>query len=381
MAAASIIVDMHEGTSRDARERKRILLLAESPYMGGITSHILSIVRAFGDSDRFEFVVATLEGRRGDRTLIEVADKSGIAVHVMPMSWAFDFGVMGRFRKFLAEREIDLVHTHNYRSTLVCALAGGPVPVVNTSHGMKVESSLRMRFWQWADLRAMRRHGMTVACSDFVRDWLVRQGLDEKKVCTVYNCYAPPDNAGPAPSRESLGFGEDSLVVAYIGRLVEGKGLEHLVEALKDVPGSAGLFVGDGPLRAALESKAKEHGINAQFTGAVAEPSPFYQLADLVVLPSKMEALPITLIEAAAHGKPCIASKSGGIPEVVADGENGILFDYADVDALRIVLMQLYESPLREKMGNRASEIWRDKFSPDRMANELAEVYDQALGG
>lgn len=137
--------------------------------------------------------------------------------------------------------------------------------------------------------------------------------------------------------------------------------------------------MGDGPLRPALESQAAALGAPVRFVGAVREPGPYYQLADAVVLPSRMEALPMALIEAAAYGKPAIATRAGGIPEVALDGESGILIDYGDIQALRQAIEALRNPDVRTRLGNGARARWNACFTLERMADGLAQAYRDAL--
>lgn len=360
-------------------ETKRVLILADAPYVGGITSHILSLCDAFAGRDDFDIVLATLPGRRDDATLLEGARDRGFACRVIPMACAWDVRVLRHIHRLVREEGIALVHTHNYRATLLCAAAVRGVPVVNTCHGPVVEPSARLRAWQRAELYAMRRHRLTIACAEHVRAWLIDQGLDEARLRTAYNGCAPREARGFSVSRQTLGIAPGCLVALYVGRLVEGKGLEHLIKALAGLHGATALIAGDGPLRPRLDALARQQGADVRFVGKTSDPAPYYRLADAVVLPSRMEALPMTLIEAAAYGRPAIATRAGGIPEVVAEGETGILVDYGNAAQLREALERCREAALREAMGHCARERWRKTFSLERMAEGLAALYREAL--
>ncbi|MBI5093404.1 MAG: glycosyltransferase [Candidatus Hydrogenedentes bacterium] len=362
-------------------EKKRILLLAESPYFGGITSHLLSILDAFRDSGRFEFVVATFPARRDDTTLIDAARERGVAVHVLAMASAWDWRVLRSLRRFAAEQRIDLIHTHNYRATLLCALAAPGPRVINTFHGMMVDPSSRLWFWQWAELIAMRRHRLTVACSEFLRDQLASQGLKPDHVRVVYNAYSPPDALTGSITRESLSIPNDRLIALFVGRLVSGKGVDTLIDATARQSGWTLVVAGDGPLRADLERQARDAKADVRFVGFTANVAGLYALADVVALPSRMEALPMTLIEAAAFGKPVVATRVGGIPEIVQDDVTGILVDYGDSAALGRALERLGAVEERDRMGAAAKAVWHERFSGERLREALGRVYDEALEG
>jgi len=287
--------------------------------------------------------------------------------------------VLPQLRRYVAENGIRLVHTHNYRATLLARLARLPVPAINTCHGTAAERSLRVKAWQWAELMAARRNRLTIACSDYVRRWLETRGLDGGRIRTIRNGYAPAADVKRV-TRAEAGVGGSDLLAFYAGRLCDGKGVEYLVEAVSGMAGVTVLVAGDGPLRADLERRAQAMGARVRFLGQIADPGPFYLLADVVVLPSRLEALPMALIEAAAFGRPSIATRVGGVPEVVEHGESGLLADYGDVKGLRGALEQMKDAQMREGMGRRARQIWEERFTPERFARDLAEAYSEAVG-
>jgi len=360
------------------KERPRVLLLADSPYFGGITTHLMSIARAMAGSP-FEVCMATLPGRRDDIALIDACRRENIVLHEFQMAHALDVAILPQLRRYVVENGIRLVHTHNYRATLLARLARLPVPAINTCHGAAAERSLRVKAWQWAELTAARRNRLTIACSDHVRRWLETRGLDGSRVRVIRNGYAPPAEVKQV-TRAEAGVRESDLLVFYAGRLCDGKGVEYLVEAVSGMAGVTMLVAGDGPLRAGLERQAHTAGARVRFLGQIADPGPFYGLADVVVLASRMEALPMVLIEAAAFGRPSIATRVGGVPEVVEHGESGLLVDYGDVKGLRGALEQMRDAATREAMGLRARQIWEERFTPERFAHDLAEAYSDAVG-
>ena len=360
------------------KEKLRVLLLADSPYFGGITTHLMSIARSMAGSP-FEICMATLPGRRDDIALIDACRRETIPVREFQMAYAFDVAILPQLRRYVAENGIGLVHTHNYRATLLARLARLPVPTVNTCHGAAAERSLRLKAWQWAELRAARHNRLTIACSDYVRRWLETRGLDGGRIRTIRNGYAPPGDVKEV-TRAQLGIRESDLLAFYAGRLCDGKGVEHLVEAVSGMAGVTVLAAGDGPLRGDLERQAQAMGAPVRFLGRMADPAPFYRVADVVVLPSRMEALPMALIEAAAFGRPSIATGVGGVPEVVERAGSGALVDYGDVKGLRGALEQMKDAQMRDAMGRRARQIWEERFTRERFARDLAEAYSEAAG-
>lgn len=358
----------------------KVLVLAESPYLGGITSHILSMYHALGHRPEVDVVFATLPGRRDDSALQSAFEQLDVPLHEFQMSSRFDLGVLRRLRDFVTASEIDLVHTHNYRSTLVAALARLPVPTITTAHGLIAETSWKLGTWKWLELQAMKRHGFTIACSHYVRDWLLTYDLEFDRLRVVHNAYQPVSiREDRQLTRESLGMDADTIVVSYIGRLVPEKQVDVLLTAMAELPGYTALIVGDGPERERLPALASNLGVSAVFAGAVSEPSAYYHLSDVVALPSKEEALPMTLIEAAAYARPAVASDVGGVPEVVDAGRTGILVEPGNAEQLRNALERLGDTEVRAEMGQAAWERWSELFSPQRLGDDLVRIYQEVV--
>ncbi|TLM89870.1 MAG: glycosyltransferase family 4 protein [Actinobacteria bacterium] len=169
----------------------------------------------------------------------------------------------------------------------------------------------------------------------------------------------------------------------YAGRLVPVKRVDRLIgiwPAVRRAFPSAHLAIaGEGPLEGELKSKAGE---GVQFLGGLADVRPLMQSADLLVLPSDAEGLPVSLVEAMACGLPCLATRVGGVPEAVADGETGLLIPPGDADRLREALLRLLADPaLRESMGRQARLRVQEKYSLEQMALRTRALYLNVLRG
>ena len=171
-------------------------------------------------------------------------------------------------------------------------------------------------------------------------------------------------------------------LVLFVGRMVPYKGLDVLLRAMVEVPGTA-VLVGGGPQRAALEALGRELGIESRvlFAGEVDEPAlvAWYHACDLFVLPSttRAEAFGVVQTEAMACGKPVVSTAlPSGVPWVNRDGETGLVVPPGDVPALAAALSRLAgDAGLRQRMGDRGRQRVLDEFTADRMALRAVEVY------
>ena len=189
--------------------------------------------------------------------------------------------------------------------------------------------------------------------------------------------------------REKLGLPLGKKILLYFGYLSPYKGPDVLVKAMtkiiKDVPDAELVFAGKGVMREELEMLSKDLGIekNVKFAGFVEERLKplYYKAADVFCLPSTMstESFGIVNLEAMACGVPIVASKIGGVPDVVKDGENGLLAPPKDSDALADAIIYLLENDeVREKMGKSGREKVKD-YSWGRIAEETERVYKRVI--
>lgn len=178
-----------------------------------------------------------------------------------------------------------------------------------------------------------------IAPSEFMRQLCIQNGVAPEKIVTIRNFVTLPSAAVRADDSESV-------ALVYVGRLSPEKGVGDLLAAVAAVPAVTLRIVGDGPERSALERVVREGGLSERvhFTGTLPPEAVRRELqaARALVLPSRWEEnMPLSLLEAMAAGTAVVAPRAGGIPEVVRDGENGILFESRNVSSLVMALRRL----------------------------------------
>jgi glycosyltransferase involved in cell wall biosynthesis len=178
--------------------------------------------------------------------------------------------------------------------------------------------------------------------------------------------------------------GRSGVLVLYAGRLDEQKDVSTLLEAMaraSRAPEGAGVrarLLGDGPDREKLESRARDLGITetVEILGRVDDVPSHLREADIFVLPSLSEGISNALLEAMAHGVPCVASRIPGNADLVIDRETGILFEPRDAGALAGAVLDLAaDSALRERLGRAGRELVEERFDIDSVAGKYAEMY------
>jgi glycosyltransferase involved in cell wall biosynthesis len=194
---------------------------------------------------------------------------------------------------------------------------------------------------------------------------------------------------GPsAPTlRARLGLSDAELVVGYVGRFVPIKDLPTLIHAfallLKSVPAATLVMAGDGPVRAELEALVEELHLRdrVRFLGWSTALGALYATFDICAMSSRNEGTPVAIIEAMAAARPVVATRVGGVPDVVEDGFTGLLVPAADPEALARALLVLANDPDRRRaLGQAARASVAARFTPGRLVDDIDLLYSRALG-
>lgn len=194
----------------------------------------------------------------------------------------------------------------------------------------------------------------------------------------------PGTSLGPLPdsrvAREELGLPTSGTVVAYVGRLTRIKRPDRLVavarEVIAAVPDAIFAICGDGELAAELSSAAHDLGRSVRLLGWRADVEKVYAAADLVLLTSDNEGMPVSLIEAGLAGVPVVATNVGSVSEVVNDGSTGVLTRCDADDLARNVIRLLRDDKLRRQMGRAAASWSREQFGPERLVADVQRIYE-----
>jgi colanic acid/amylovoran biosynthesis glycosyltransferase len=240
---------------------------------------------------------------------------------------------------------------------------------------------------QYALAEKLARARFAIAIGDFGRSQLLTLAARERwQDVHVVHCGVDPDIYAPPPPRTA----QDRLTILMVGRLMPGKGLPILLEALREL-GERGMavrlvVVGDGPARADAEALAARLGIAAdvEFTGAVGQDEirMRYAAADVFCLPSFAEGIPVVLMEAMAMELPVVATAIMGIPELVTDGVHGRLVPPGRVDCLADALAELLADPQRRAaMGRAGREQVLAAFDVRETARQLRQTFETYVGG
>jgi glycosyltransferase involved in cell wall biosynthesis len=376
-------------------ERPRVLGVIASSVPGGAESVFATLLR--GVRGRFDpFVVCDSTGPMVDEYRALATDLVST-----PMNAPGHVGATRVIAEAIDRWSIDLVHTHLWNADLFGGLAAAwrGVPTVSTVHGSNFLP------FGTTGLHRLRREILSLAYRGVYRlcdrvlapsralqtDLADRPGIRvPSDIVTVVHNGIDLDSlharAAVARLPESVQRHAGAPLVVCVANMFPIKGQDWLIRAmpaiLAAVPAAVLVLVGDGEWRSALQQLVQELGVDERvvFTGSVENPFAIVERADVVVLPSLSEGLPIALLEAMALGRAVVASRVGGIPEVVQDGATGLLIQPAESGLLSGAIVRLLTSDaLRANLGAQARAHLERHWSSQQMVESTAAVYDEVL--
>jgi glycosyltransferase involved in cell wall biosynthesis len=340
--------------------------------------------------DRANYVLCNFEVEgRPHGQFIQEAHRRRLNLMLLTQKRTIDPGLVLQARRIVREHGIDVVQTHGYKSHVigfVLRLMCG-TRWIAFAHGF-TDDDWKIRLYNRIDLAVLRGADRVVTVSASTKALLVANGVREKKIRLIYNAIESNDDNPGTPAEElrrRLGIRRGEQVVGVIGRLSPEKGqtvfLRALARAARVCPDVKALLIGDGQDRSMLEDYCRDHGLSGRviFTGYRENIADYYRVLDVLVLPSLSEGLPNTVLEAMSFGIPVIATRVGGVPEIIQRDE-GVLVDPGDHDALADRMAELLQNEsLRKTIGERGRGSLHPRFAPDHRARQILSVYDELL--
>ncbi len=331
--------------------------------------------------------VETLLACRAGSALADAARTRVSRLYVLPMGGELDLKLILRLRRIMRRERPDLVHLHSRRGAdllggIAARLAG--VPCVLSRRVDNPEP-------RWLVRRKYRLFARVIAISEGIRQVLLAEGVPEQQIARVHSAVDVAAYAHRCSRTwfcKELNVEPEQLVAGMIAQLIPRKGHRVLLDALPQVlaahPELVVLLFGKGPLEEEILSEIERRGLAGQVrvAGFRDDLHRVLPCLDLVIHPALMEGLGVSLLQAAAAGTPIVASRAGGMPEVVHDGENGLLIPPGDAPALAQAIERLVADPqMRRRMAERGRQLVTEQFSVDAMVEGNLAVYRAVLGG
>jgi len=365
----------------------RIMEMIDKPSLGGGQTALLLIA---GNLDRSGFEVAISSG--GEGPLAEEARRKGITYFPVSLGKRLSLGPLKEIAAALREHKTDILHTHGGIAGLYgrsAALRSGTPAIVHTLHGihyLHYRNPFLRRLYVLLERRYSRSTGrlILVCQSDLRQARRHRLAPEEKMVVILNGTDVRTDVAvdDSARLRGELGWPPGRPVVGTVARLHRQKGVVTLLRAtpkiLSACPEARIAVVGDGPEGGRLRREAQRLSLEGRFffLGERKDAAPVQSLFDIFVLPSLWEGLPFVLVEAAALGKPIVATAVDGVPEMLEHGKTGLLIPPNDASALAdAVIRLLRDKDEARRLGETARRLVPPRFPLRRMIDQTQNLY------
>ena len=372
----------------------RVAHIIKVTRISGAEGHLLTLLSGLRASGIDARLIILVERETPMEDMVEAAAQKGIPATRLVIGRDYDLPLLFRLRGALREMGPDITHTHLIHADVYGYLAAktlGARHVISSRHN---DDQFRQRpRWRRLNRWLWRRIDAGIAISDAIKRFTIDiEGAPADKVSVVrygldYSWLSDTDiEKARRELRAALKLDEKALVLGMVCRLVEQKGIPYSLEALRrvraDFPGAHLVIAGDGEKAAELRRLASALGIadRVHWLGWRADAAELMAAFDLLLAPSLWEGFGLVLLEAMSRRVPVIASRVSAIPEVVLDGETGILIEPRDVDALaKAIARLLSDRALRKYMGLLGAARVEEDFSVKGMVDGTIAVYKQVL--
>ncbi|HEY0546872.1 MAG TPA: glycosyltransferase [Pyrinomonadaceae bacterium] len=376
--------------------KPNVLHLINSFHQGGTERQAVQLVRLLSESGRYRVHLACLDA--GGVLRAEVERPGFGEIPEFPLNSFYDRNMaaqLSRFKSFLREREIDVLHTHDFYTNVfgMTGAAWARLPLVRIA-SRRETGGMRSRAQKFVQRRAFARAHAVVANAEAVRRELIAEGVRADKIETIYNGLdlkrlTPPEN-----------YERDEALAQFHLEEVAGRRLVTIVANMRhpvkdqrtflraarrvkaEIPDAAFVLAGEGELEAALRAFAAELELerDAFFTGRCERVALLLALSEVCVLSSTHEGFSNSILEYMAASRPVVATDVGGVREALVEGETGYVVAPGDDEAMAARIISLLRDAERAREFGRAGRrVVEEKFSPEAQLARTEKLYERLL--
>jgi glycosyltransferase involved in cell wall biosynthesis len=367
-------------------KRPTICQVLHTLHVGGAEVLAARLARRLKDHCRFVFACLEERGIVG-----EELDKEGFPIEVLTRRPGLDLRCAWRLGRLLRRERVDVLHAHQWTPFFYASagrLSTIQLPILFTEHGREHPDYPRPKRILFNRVM-LRRRDRVVAVGHAVRQALMaNEGISERRIEVVYN--GIDDNrirCHPGNRREvrrELGLETAEPVIMQVARLDHLKdhatAIRCLARVVREAPGACLVLVGEGPEEAVIRARVQQMGLEPSvlFLGLRKDVARLLPAADLFLLSSISEGIPLAVIEAMCAGLPVVSTQVGGTGEVVSDRHTGLLVPAGDDAALADAILRLHRDPdLRRRLGENGRLRALELFSEDQMARKYLALYEE----
>ncbi len=354
----------------------------------GAERWVLAIARNFDRANVHCELVIPKESQQTHQ-LINEFSKLGFPAFSLPMRHAFDLSIIKSLAKLLNERQIDILHTHGYKSDIIGILAAkkAGINVVVTPHGFENTKDIKLRSYIWLGCQMMRFADKVAPLSKQLYRDVQKYGVNDKQLVYIQNGVDLSElDSQPTTSDTSEPKVKKPITIGFIGQLISRKNVEDILDIFasihRQLPNTRLLLLGDGDQRTALEQYAKRLDCHPyiEFLGFKSNRLDYLKQFDLFVMTSSLEGIPRCLMEAMAMRIPVSAYNIAGIDQLIHHQKTGLLANYKDKDTLaQHWLTLLTDKPYAHSLAEHGRQFIEQHYSAQHMAQEYSRLFANLL--
>lgn len=374
-------------------ENKRLTNIVHITFdltLGGTQQVIKQLIDG-SDQHQFLHSVLCIDGTVGE--IGELLLSKGIKVITLQRGTGFDLKLISLIRNYIKKNSVDILHCHQYSPYVYGIFASlfTGVKVIFTEHGRFYPDRSSWKRKAINPVLAVFTDAITAISQATAKALVEYENFSMAKIQVIYNGIKleqlePTTAVNISELKGELSIPESSFVIGTIARLDPIKNhtmmINGFVKLLSTEPDAILLIIGDGPEMPKLAELSNKLGISKSvlFTGFIVNPQKYLAIMDIFVLPSFSEGTSMTLLEAMSYRTVALVTNVGGSPEIVLNGESGIVVENDSLSQYSEALLRLYESPeLRQTMAENAFNRFNDNFSDIAMVNQFQSLYKNLL--
>lgn len=363
-----------------------ILHVAAPARFGGLESVLRELSKGQLRRGHTVRVVLVLSPDDRNHPLSDALASDGVMVIPLHIGNRDYCGERSAIRALSRQYRPDILHTHGYRSDVV----DGPIAhsegirAISTCHGF-IESSWRGRVHQWLQRRALRRFDAVVAVSREIQGKLLAAGVERERIHVVPNAFAAGENAASREEARRLLQLPSAPIIGWVGRLSAEKGPDIALEAFARLndPSAHLVFIGTGRDAIQLRARAETLRVSSRvnWVGQIPNAGTLFRGFDIFLLSSRTEGTPMALLEAIAAGVPVVATRVGGVADVV-DTLSAYLVQSGDIDGIAAALAAALDNPKASHVkAERARKYVEEHFGIEPWLSSYDVIYRDIADG
>lgn len=366
-----------------------VLHIISGGESGGSKKHLLTLVEEMEERKTKNIIVCFIKGE-----LYNEAKNMGLNVYLVKQEKRFDLSVIGKIKEICKSEKVDIVNSHGGRANFICyflkkKISAKFITTIHSDYESDYKGNTYKTFiYTKINKIALKSFDYYIAVSKSFKNLLIKRGFKENRIFTIYNGIDTSKEVSHCSIKEAIekySFKEYEKYIAVVARLHPIKGhkdfLDGCEKIYEHIKNTGILLVGDGDFKEEIKSHIENYKIkdNVIFVG-FQKPDDFFSIAEFTVLTSYSESFPLVILESGLYSKCTVASKVGGIPEIINNMENGILIEPGNsediAESLKFLLNNTEEA---KKMGENLKKDVLEKFSIKSLGDSYEEIWNISL--